>query len=179
MKTKNKVFIATSMDGYIADKNGGIEWLDSIPELNQIDTGYHRFMEEVDAVVMGRTTFETVLGFGIDWPYQKPVFVLSTSLKNVPAELEGRVEIVSGDLQKVLEQIHQKGFYRLYIDGGRTIQSFLREDLIDELTITVIPYVLGGGTPLFGDLSDKMTFACVNSEIFLRSVVQNQFVRKR
>jgi len=179
MECKNKVFIATSLDGYIADKNGGIDWLHSIPNPENIDMGYGEFTSQIDALVMGRTTFETVCGFDMDWPYQKPVFVLSNSMTSIPNKYEGKAEIVKGTLQEILEQIHIKGYYSLYIDGGRTIQSFLKEDLIDEMTITIIPYLLGGGIPLFNELTERLDFECVNSEIYLAKVVQNQFVRKR
>ena len=71
MKSINSVFIAPSLDGYIADKNGGIEWLDTFPEINQIDSGYEAFMTHIDALVMGKNTFQKVLSFGIEWPYYK------------------------------------------------------------------------------------------------------------
>lgn len=177
MEKKNKVFIATSIDGYIADKDGGIDWLHSIPNPDEIDMGYGEFMAQIDALVMGRTTFETVCAFGIDWPYEKPVFVLSNSLKQVPEEYEEKVHLVSGALKEVLDGIHSKGHHNLYIDGGRTIQSFLKEDLIDEMTITIIPTLLGGGTRLFTELPNQLTFECVDSKIYLDQVVQNRFVR--
>ena len=179
LEKKNKVFIATSLDGYIADKSGEIDWLHSIPNPDQSDMGYGEFFSQIDALVMGRTTFETVCGFDMDWPYQKPVFVLSNSLTDVPDEYKGKAEIVNGTLVEILDKIYAKGSLRLYIDGGRTIQSFLKEDLIDEMTITIIPYLLGGGTPLFSELPKRLEFECVESKIYLEKVVQNYFIRKR
>ena len=179
MEKKNKVFIATSIDGYIADKNGGIDWLHSIPNPDNIDMGYGGFTSQIDALVMGRTTFETVCGFKLDWPYQKPVFVLSNRLKQIPKEYEGKVELVNGRLKEIMVKIHNKGYYRLYIDGGRTIQSFLEEDLIDEMTITIIPTLLGGGIPLFTEFPNDLEFECVDSKIYLDKIVQNRFLRKR
>lgn len=179
MEKKNKVFIATSLDGYIADKNGGIDWLHSIPNPDNIDMGYGAFIAQVDALVMGRTTFETVCGFDMDWPYEKPVFVMSNSLAHIPREYEGKAELVKGSLKDILEQIHNKGYYSLYIDGGKTIRSFLEEDLIDEMTITIIPCLLGGGIPLFSELPKRLDFEYVDSEIFLGKLVQNRFSRKR
>lgn len=179
METKNKVFIATSIDGYIADKNGGIDWLDSIPEINTIDSGYEAFTSTIDAIVMGRATFETVCGFDIDWPYQKPVFVLSKTLTEIPEEYLGKAHLLKGTLSEILEQIHSQGYYRLYIDGGKLIQSFLKEDLIGEMVITVIPVLLGGGTPLFGEVEKQLDFECKESKLFLDAIVQNRFVRKR
>lgn len=176
---KNKVFIATSLDGYIADKNGGIEWLHAIPNPDNIEMGYNEFTSQIDAILMGRNTFETVCGFDIDWPYQKPVFVLSNSIKSIPEAYKNNVELVSGPLQEILGSIHKKGLANLYIDGGKTIQSFLKEDLIDEMTITIIPFLLGSGIPLFSELPKTLDFECVDSKIYLEKIVQNKFVRKR
>ncbi len=177
MDKKNKVFIATSLDGFIADQQGGIDWLDTFPEINEVDSGYEAFNAGIDALVMGRNSFEKVLSFGIDWPYTKPVFVLSNTLKEVPAGIKETVQIVNGSLKNILKQIHNQGFHRLYIDGGKTIQSFLEEDLIDEITITTIPVLLGSGIPLFGELANPITFKCVETKLFFDKVVQNKFVR--
>ena len=124
MEKRNSVYIGTSLDGYIADRNGGLEWLDSIPNTDNSDMGYYDFMGRIDALVMGRTTFETVCGFDVDWPYKKPVFVLSNTLVELPESHKGKAYLVKGTLSEILEQIHQKGYHRLYIDGGATIQNF-------------------------------------------------------
>ena len=174
----NYVFIAQSIDGYIADKNGGIEWLESVPNPDQIDMGYKAFMERVDAIVMGRATFETVLGFGIPWPYEKPVFVLSNSLKTVPDALHGKVELTVGSPDEICAALQDKGYENLYIDGGKTIQHFLAEDLIDELIITTIPVVLGGGVSLFGELPALLEFSRLKTEVYLDEVVQTRYIRK-
>lgn len=179
MDRKNSVFIATSLDGYIADKNGGIEWLHSVPNPDNDDMGYLEFTSQIDALVMGRTTFETVCSFDIDWPYQKHVFVLSNSLTNVPEEYKSKVSLVKGELKQILQEIYDKGYRKLYIDGGKTIQSFLKEDLIDELVVTTIPVLLGSGIPLFGALPQPLHFECVNSKLYLEKIVQNRFIRKR
>jgi len=179
MEKKNSVFIATSIDGYIADRDGGIKWLDTIPEINTIDTGYHAFTENVDALVMGRTTFETVLGFDIEWPYQKPVYVVSRTLSEIPAKLVGKVQFIKGTLSEILKQVHAQGHHRLYIDGGTLIQSFLAEDMIDEMVITVIPVLLGGGIPLFGAHNKILEFECFQTKHYLDAIVQNHFARKR
>ena len=175
----NKVFIATSLDGFIADENGGIDWLHTIPNPDNEDHGYYDFMKGIDALLMGRVTFETVLGFGIDWPYDKPVFVLSRNLEEVPANLAGKVFIVNGELPAILDQLHKDGYHHLYIDGGSTIQSFLREDLIDEMTITQIPILLGSGFPLFGKVPEHLTFELIQSKVFLGQMVQSVYKRKR
>ena len=179
VRPTNNVFIATSLDGYIADAQGGIDWLHEIPNPDQIDMGYSDFMAEMDALVMGRSTYETVRSFDMAWPYDKPVYVLSTSMREVPEELTGKVFLVKGDLTDVLETIHAKGHMRLYVDGGKTIQSFLAEDLIDKMVITKIPILLGEGISLFGHLETRLDFRCVHTQIFLNSVVQNTYEREK
>ena len=179
MEKTNRVFIATSLDGYIADKNGGIDWLNTTPNPDNLDMGYGEFTSQIDALVMGRTTFETICAFDMDWPYDKPVFVLSKTLKEIPDNYKDKAILTKGTLTEVLDQIHQRGFLHLYIDGGKTIQSFLEEDLIDDMIITVIPILLGGGIPLFSKLSDELEFACTESRVFLDKIVQNRFARVR
>ena len=177
MEKKNSVYIGVSLDGYIADSEGGIDYLDTFTLPEGEDMGYYPFMDRIDALVMGRITFETVLGFNVPWPYTKPVYVLSNNMTEVPSEYEGKVFLVKGTLKEILTQIHSKGHTRLYIDGGSTIQGFLQEDLIDEMIITTIPVLIGGGHPLFGNQSKKLKFKCVSSKIFAETIVQNHFIR--
>lgn len=179
METKNLVYIGTSIDGYIADKDGGLDYLESIPNPTGDDMGYSGFMDQVDAVLMGRNSFETILGFDVDWPYPKPVFVLSQTLTAIPQGYEDKAYLVSGSLSKVLASIHQQGYTRLYIDGGKTIQSFLKEDRIDEMIITTIPVLLGGGISLFGDLDKPLAFTCTETKHLLGQITQNKYVRVR
>ncbi len=174
--TKNKVFIAISIDGYIADNEGETDWLHSIPNPEMNDMGYTEFMSSIDAIVMGRNTFEVVKSFDF-WPYQIPVFVLSSSIKEVPNALQGKVQLLKGKVSEIIKEIYSQGYYNLYIDGGATINQFLEADAIDEMTITIIPYILGGGTPLFRPLTHRSKFKCIHTQIFLNQVVQNVFVR--
>lgn len=176
---KNCVFIATSIDGYIADKNGGLEWLYAVPNPNNNDMGYAEFTKGIDALVMGRNTFETVLGFDVDWPYDKPVFVLSNKLKVIPASHQEKAFLLKGSLGEILNQIHQKGFTRLYIDGGATIRSFLQEDLIDEMVLSTIPVLLGGGSSLFKELSMELKFELLKSRTYINQITQNHYKRIR
>jgi len=179
MTVKNIVYIGCSLDGYIAGKNGELDWLDSIPIPEGVDMGFVAHMERIDALLMGRTTFETVCGFGGAWPYSKPVFVLSTTLTSIPDAYADKAQLVSGSLTNVLSSIHQKGYHNLYIDGGATVQSFLREDLIDEMIITTIPILLGGGARLFGDLPKPLSFELVGTEVFVNQIVQEHYRRKQ
>jgi dihydrofolate reductase len=173
----NVVFIGTSLDGYIADKDGGLDFLHSIPNPEQDDLGYLDFMNGIDALLMGRKTYETVLGFGGQWPYHKPVFVLSNTLSFLPVDLPEKIELVNGSIRQVVGEINSMGFEQLYIDGGKLIQSFLKEDMIDEIIITQVPILLGGGTPLFGDLPAHLTFELVGTKVLLNVMVQSHYKR--
>jgi len=179
MKKKNSIFIATSLDGYIADKKGRIDWLNSIPNPDNDDMGYVKFTNGIDALVMGRTTFETVLGFDIDWPYNKPVFVLSNKLKELPKSHKDKAFLIKGTLTEILDQIHKKGFNKLYVDGGTTIRNFLKADLIDEMILTTIPILLGGGSSLFTELPNELNFELIGTKIYLNQLTQNHYKRKK
>ena len=179
MDTHTIVFIATSLDGYIADKDGNLDWLHAVPNPDNIDMGFVGLMEEVDAVVMGRTTIETVVGFGVDWPYSKPVFVLSSTLDSIPEYLTKKVTLTAGSPRQVLSNINAMGYRKLYVDGGNTVQRFLHEDLIDELRITTVPILLGGGYSLFGELDSPLEFELLRTETFLGQLVQRRYRRKR
>lgn len=107
------------------------------------------------------------------------MFVWSNTLSEIPEKFRGKAFLVKGSLQEILAEIHGKGFQNLYIDGGKTIQTFLKEDLIDEMIITTIPVLLGSGVPLFADLPKQLIFECIKSTRFLDKVVQNHFVRAK
>jgi dihydrofolate reductase len=151
MGVVSSVYIATSLDGFIARKNGDLDWLDaaSSTATEGEDCGYNSFMKSIDVLVMGRKSFEKVLSLG-DWPYSLPVVVLSSNDIEIPDKIAGTVSSSTESPSQLCERLQQEGAKRLYIDGGITIQRFLNEGLIDDMTITVIPIVLGDGTPLFG-----------------------------
>jgi dihydrofolate reductase len=141
------VFIATSLDGYIARPDGSIDWLTERGE-QAGDTGYDEFMASIDTVVLGRNTYEQVLTFDF-WPYDgKQVEVLSTTLA---PDADERI-IVHRTLEGLVETLNDRGARRVYADGGAVIQTFLRAGLLNELTITTAPVLLGAGIRLFGDL---------------------------
>ena len=174
----NYVFIATSLDGFIATSDGRVDWLNEITNPDQSDFGFVEFNSGIDALVMGRNTFEQVLTFG-SWPYDKPVFVLSDSLTEIPEAVADKAEIVNGELHELINGLNERGFENLYIDGGRTIQSFLKEDLIDEMIITTVPILLGDGIPLFGKLTHIMKFKHTKTEILNDSLVMSHYTRER
>lgn len=167
MSTTCSVYIATSLDGYIAGPDGDISWLEN-PEYADGGTpgqSYDAFISTVDAIVMGRNTFEKVLTFGF-WPYEgTDVFVLSGRTLPIPKELSGNVFHENGSPEEITKRLANRGKKHLYIDGGVTIQQFLKAGLIDEFTITIIPVLLGEGIPLFGnsEARTKLNLIEVNS----------------
>ncbi len=175
---KNFVYIATSLDGYIADSNGGVDWLHTIPNPKKLDFGYAEFMEQIDALLMGRNTFETVCGFDGPWPYQKQVFVLSNSLTALPSAYQDKVNLVTGPIKEVVSQLNSEGFQNLYIDGGITVQGFLKQDMIDEMIITRLPVILGDGIPLFTKQEQALWFEHVKTEVLIGELVQSHYRRK-
>lgn len=153
MLPKAHVFIATSLDGFIATPDGAVDWLTALPVSPGEDHGYSAFIAGMDAMVMGANTFRVVRGFGA-WSYTLPVHVLSRSLgtKDLPQDARtAGVRLDRGTPRQVLERLGAEGARNVYVDGGRVVSSFLREGLIARLTITRVPVLLGRGLPLFAD----------------------------
>lgn len=171
--TTGHVFIAVSLDGYIARPDGAIDWLEGWPDVGH-DYGFAAFMESVDGLVMGRSTFEQALRFS-DWPYTKPVIVLSRTMTDadLPSALAGRVRVSDKAPREVMNELSHGGWQRAYIDGGRVIQSFLREGLIDDLVITRLPVVIGSGLPLFGEVTGDVRLAHASTSAFASGFVQS------
>ena len=177
MNARCSVFIATSLDGFISRSDGSIDWLN---EANTVvpageDCGYAQFMSTVDALVMGRNTFEQVLSFE-EWPYgSKPVVVLSRHLRSLPKHLPPTVSLSAEAPAALVARLLTEGLRHLYIDGGLTIQSFLTENLIDEMTITTIPVLLGSGKSLFGPLQRDVQLKLLSSKAFEFGFVQSKY----
>jgi dihydrofolate reductase len=169
-----KVFIATSVDGFIADEDGAIDWLTESSNCASGDGGYADFITGVDAVLMGRGTFEKVLSFGIEWPYTKKVFVWTSVIKHIDKALDGKVEIVEGDLTYILSQLQIKGVQSLYIDGGKTINTFLANHRVDEIVVTLVPILLGKGIPLFHN-TPMSKLQHIKTEVLSGGMVQNHY----
>jgi dihydrofolate reductase len=144
MAPRFSVFIAVSVDGYIARKDGALDWLDRV-ELPGEDYGYAEFMSSVDALVIGRNTYDTVLGFG-EWPYADKRCVVLTQR---PAQAAHGERFFAGDVAALVAEFALQGVRRVYVDGGGVIRQFLAADLLDDLTLSVIPVLLGSGVPLF------------------------------
>jgi dihydrofolate reductase len=176
MDVKCSVFIATSLDGFIARSDGGIDWLENpLDTIAGEDYGYQAFFASVDALLMGRKSYEKVLTFG-SWPYpEKKVFVLSSGSPKVPEHLAGQVETMSGTPAEVLERLAYAGIRHIYVDGGKTIQGFLQAGLINEMTITQIPVLIGNGLPLFGSLDHDVRLQHLETKAYPNGFVQNKY----
>jgi dihydrofolate reductase len=169
------VFIAASLDGFIARQDGTLDWLFASTTPGE-DHGYDRFMERIDGVVMGRNTYETALGFG-DWPYTKPVVVMSQTLTNddLPDELRDRVQITDEAPRPLFERLTREGWRRAYVDGGAVIRSCLDEGLIEEVILTRAPVLIGEGLPLFGATTRDLRLVHEATEAFPSGLVQSRY----
>lgn len=177
--TKISVFIATSVDGFIARENGDIEWLHNSGhgEVDKDeDFGYQAFFSTVDALVMGRHSFEKVLSFDGAWFYgNKPVYVLTNRGVKIPPHLKETVSTLSGSPREITQKMEKLGHHHIYLDGGVTIQKFLAAGLVDELIITKIPVLLGSGIPLFGPLSKDIKLQHIDTQAFKNGFVQSHY----
>jgi dihydrofolate reductase len=174
MNIKTSVFIATSLDGFIARKDGSLDWLEAaettIPKGE--DCGYFGFMQSVDALVMGRHTFEKVLSFD-NWPYDtKRVIVLSSKALEIPSHLATKVTNSNETPADLLNRLSSEGVKHVYVDGGITIQRFLADGLINQMIITVIPVVLGKGRSLFGPMERDLQLSLVTIRSYKFGFVQ-------
>lgn len=167
---KATVFVGASVDGFIARANGALDWLPHDAE----EHGYEALFASVDALVIGRHTYETVLGFGA-WPYgSKPVYVLSSApLQPPPAGAV--VQHLSGDPRDIVSRLIADGVQHAYIDGGVTVQRFLRAGLIQRLIITRIPVLIGAGIPLFGPTNSDIRLRHVGTRQFPSGLVQSEY----
>ncbi len=177
MSVKVSVYIATSLDGFIARGNGDLDWLDEanamVPEGE--DCGFVEFMNSVDTLLMGRSTYEKVLSFG-EWPYDDtPVVVLSRNQISFPDHLPRIVSHSSEQPAELLDRLAGEGVQHVYVDGGKTIQGFLSEGLVDEITVTVIPVLLGEGISLFGSTKDDIHFTHIRTTAFDFGFVQSTY----
>lgn len=174
---KTIVYVGISLDGFMARKDGDIGWLMQFNN-KEVQQSYNEFINQIDAIVIGRGTFETVLDFP-SWPYDRKVFVLSNSINQAPDLVKDKVTVVSMNPSELLAYLSDEGFSNIYIDGGKVIQSFLREDLIDELIITQVPLLIGSGIPLFGDINRDLHFTHLRTEVYSNELVKSYYQRNR
>ncbi|MCB0482881.1 MAG: dihydrofolate reductase [Flavobacteriales bacterium] len=177
---KCSVYIATSVDGFIAKPDGNVDWLHTAgnleADMGTEDMGFKAFMDSVDCIIMGRKCMEMISNMNLtpeQWFYgDMRIVVLSNTVKEVPDNLKGKVEMYSGDINSLVAALEKEGFKHAYIDGGKTIQSFINLRLIDEIIITKVPVLLGEGIPLFGktlkDIKLEKAKACAFANDFVQ-----------
>jgi dihydrofolate reductase len=166
------VFIGTSVDGFTARPNGELDFL---PSGGGEPHGYNEFIASVDAIVIGRKTFDTVLAFP-EWPYgSKQVIVLSNHSLDFSCIRGGVVEQMSGAPADIFNQLAARGFQHIYVDGGITVQAFLRAGLIHRLTITRVPVLIGEGIPLFGSLARDIKLHHLATHHYASGLVKSEY----
>lgn len=169
------VFIATSLDGYIARENGDLDWLLKFNDAGE-DHGYNDFIKRIDVIVMGRGTYESVRKMG-EWTYTRPVLVLSAKLsaQTVPAELTGKVRFSDKSPRDAMAMLSSEGSRHVYVDGGQVIQSFLKSSMISDMVITTVPILLGAGRTLFGKGQRDLELVHKNTRSFPSGLVQSAY----
>ena len=167
--------MAMSLDGFVARKDHSLDWLEKQNTAGE-DHGYDDFMASVDGLVMGTGSFKNVLTFG-PWPYSKPVVVMSSSLNesDIPIELDGKVEITRLGPKELMDSLSKQGWTRAYVDGGRIVQSFIKAGLVDDMTVTLVPILIGNGKRMFGELDSDIDLKLVRSQAFDSGLVANHY----
>jgi len=181
---KCSVFIATSVDGYIATISGNIDWLENAGKADAdmgefSDLGFNKYISSIDCMIMGRRCMEKISSFNLSseqWPYGDiPIFVLSNTLKEAPNNLKDKVEMYAGEIPVLISRLERKGLQHAYIDGGATITSFLNLGLINEMTITRAPVLLGNGISLFGKTSSPIKLENSKAEVYPNDFIQVKY----
>ena len=175
--TTGHVFIAVSLDGFIARKDHAIDWLENQGTTTE-EHGYTQFIDSVDGIIFGRKTYEVVLDLTSgEWPYAKPVIVLSQTLtqSDIPPHLTTKVTVTDKTPTDLLQTLDQQGWKRAYVDGGITIQSFLNEGLIQDLIITTLPILIGDGIPLFGATTEDIHLELINLTQYPSGLAQSRY----
>ncbi len=167
--------MAMTLDGFVARKDHTLDWLNKQDTAGE-DHGFTEFMQSVDVIVMGSGSYKTVLGFG-EWPYTKPVVVLSRSLTqaHIPENLQDQVQVLSEAPVDLMKTLEDRGMRRSYVDGGAIIQSFMREGLIEDMKIAIVPILIGDGIRLFGELAKDVDLALESVKDFASGLIQMNY----
>lgn len=170
------VFVGTSLDGFIARKNGSLDFL---PSVGADPNGYLEFLATIDACVIGRKTYEWVLDWMRrthgPWPYEKPVFVLTRKPSRVRIPKPVKCEVWNCSPKRAAALLEKRGFRHVYVDGGRTIQAFLRAGLIQRIIVNRYPVLIGQGVPLFGELPHDIRLRHVSTKAYPKGLVKSEY----
>lgn len=170
------MFVGTSLDGFIARKNGSLDFL---PTVSGDPHGYEDFVATIDACVIGRKTHEWILGWmrrtGGRWPYEKPVFVLSHNPGRVRIPNASKCEALNSSPKQVVALLKKRNIRHIYVDGGKTVQAFLRAGLIDRIIVNRYPVLIGQGVPLFGELLRDVRLKHVSTKTYPNGLVKSEY----
>ncbi len=170
-----KLYIATSLDGFIARENGSIDWLTEYENSSETDYGYPEFYSSIGTVLMGRKTYEQVLNFGVPWPYGEKKAYVFTRQKE-PLRREKNVEFVSGDIEEFVRRLKENTEEDIWLVGGsQLIKVFLKENLVQDLIIFVVPIILGSGIPLFDRIGKEIRLKLINTERYESRLVRVEY----
>ncbi|WP_024769352.1 dihydrofolate reductase family protein [Aquimarina macrocephali] len=169
------VFMASSLDGFVARQDNSLDWLMKYG-IDENDNSFEKFTKNMDVLVMGSGTYKTVLGFG-QWPYKMPVYVMSRTLtqENVPESLQASVTINSLDPKKLMQFLYEEGLRKVYVDGGKLVQSFISNGLVSEITLTQIPILIGKGKRLFGEIESDIDLELMSCKPMKFGFIQNHY----
>ena len=173
--TTGHMFMAMSLDGFVAREDFGLDWL--MKQMTEgEDHGNAAFMESVDGLVLGSGSFRTMLTFDT-WPYEKPVVVLSRTMRSsdIPDELRDKVTLSALAPRQLMASLSEQGWKRAYVDGGKIIQSFMREGLIADMTVTIVPILIGAGKRMFGTLDADIDLHLLESKSFPSGLVTSRY----
>lgn len=169
-RPKITIYIAASIDGYIARTDGSLDWLDRVNSPGE-DYGFQGFFDSFDALILGRKTYETVMSVN-EWPYKnKRVIVLSRTLGSVHRD----ASLFKGDIHELVSMLHAEGIRHIWVDGGVTMSQFLSSMLVDQLILSVIPIILGSGTPLFNAVKQELPCRLLSTKSYQSGLVQLQY----
>ncbi len=165
------IMMAMSLDGFVARKDHTLDWLNKQPTESE-DHGFFEFIDSVDAIVMGSGSLRTVLGFA-EWPYQKPVIVLSSTMtkQDLPEHLQDKIEISTESPEALWCTFGECGYKRIYVDGGAIIRSFLKAGLVQDMRITMVPILLGDGIRIFGETEGDIDLELISAKPFPSGLV--------
>lgn len=169
-RVRASVFVGASLDGFIARLDGTFDFLPENPEPH----GFDEFFATVDAMVMGRKTYETALAFE-GWPYGNKLVLVLSSRPLAPAPAGAVVEHVSGTPREIMAALTERGIQHVYVDGGQTVQDFLRAGVIDRITITRVPVIIGAGISIFGSLEHDIPLRHIMTRHFPSGLVQSEY----
>ncbi len=177
METGRKVilYIAMSLDGYIAQPNDDLSFLSMVEEEGE-DYGYAKFMATIDSVIIGRRTYDKVLAMGYGFPHRnKDTYILTRT----PRPALGSVKFYTGDLKDLVVRLKEASGKHIFVDGGaQVVHQLLQDDLVDELYISIIPILLGDGIPLFSKGRPEVTLHLVDATPFDKGLVQLHYINQ-